>query len=108
MRAAATTASPDVVAGKSLAPIYEKVGTTFKNDKHVRRVLPQCAAAQSRGRSSSPRWTATSTATRLAGRCCMTTLPLFTLRSYGVTGFPTLKWFPKNNKEGEDVCCATC
>ena len=22
---------------------------------------------------------------------------------FGVTGFPTLKWFPKNNKEGEEV-----
>jgi len=57
---------------KSLAPVYEKLGTTYKNDKNV--VIAKMDADQSSNRPVSEK--------------------------YGVTGFPTLKWFPKDNKEG--------
>ena len=32
---------------------------------------------------------------------------VFFLFRFGVSGFPTIKFFPKNNKEGEEVniCC---
>jgi len=57
---------------KSLAPIYEQVGTTYKNEKSI--VIAKMDADKHRIAPS----------------------------RYGVTGFPTLKYFPKNNKEGED------
>eukprot|EP00056_Hartaetosiga_gracilis_P010512 m.155789 g.155789 ORF g.155789 m.155789 type:complete len:356 (-) comp13329_c0_seq1:3468-4535(-) len=56
---------------KSLAPTYEKFGTTFKNEDDI--VIAKMDADKYK---TTP------------GR-------------YGVTGFPTLKWFPKNNKDGE-------
>jgi protein disulfide-isomerase A6 len=57
---------------KNLAPIYEKVATTFKNDKNV--VVAKMDADHYREAPS----------------------------RYGVSGYPTLKWFPRSNKEGED------
>jgi protein disulfide-isomerase-like protein len=57
---------------KTLAPIYEKIGSTYKSEKGI--VVAKMDADKYRV---------------APGR-------------YGVTGFPTLKWFPKNNKEGED------
>ncbi|WCJ43032.1 Protein disulfide isomerase-like 2-2 [Euphorbia peplus] len=57
---------------KHLAPIYEKVATAFKLEKNV--VIANIDADKYRD---------------LAER-------------YGVSGYPTLKFFPKNNKAGED------
>lgn len=57
---------------KSLAPVYEKIGTTYKNDKDI--VIAKMDADHFR------------------------VVP----KRYDVTGFPTLKWFPKANKNGED------
>lgn len=57
---------------KSLAPVYEKLGTTYKSEKDV--VIAKMDADHFR---TAP------------GR-------------YGVSGYPTLKWFPKGNKNGED------
>jgi len=56
---------------KHLAPDYEKVANAFANDKDV--VIAKLDADNYK---------------ELAG-------------TYGVSGFPTLIWFPKNNKEGE-------
>ncbi|KAL3690774.1 hypothetical protein R1sor_004425 [Riccia sorocarpa] len=55
---------------KSLAPVYESVATAFKKENHV--VVAKCDADGHR---------------ELGER-------------YGVSGFPTIKFFPKNNKEG--------
>ncbi|XP_047326967.1 protein disulfide-isomerase like 2-1-like [Impatiens glandulifera] len=57
---------------KSLAPIYEKVGTVFNLEEDV--VIANLDA---------------DTHKDLAGK-------------YGVSGYPTLKFFPKGNKAGED------
>ncbi|CAM8973702.1 unnamed protein product [Rhodiola kirilowii] len=57
---------------KSLAPIYEKVAAAFKLDEDV--VIANLDADNHKD---------------LAER-------------YGVSGYPTLKFFPKNNKAGED------
>jgi len=57
---------------KSLAPVYEKVGTTYKNDKSI--VVAKMDADHFR----------------------------VAPKRYDVTGFPTLKWFPKADKKGED------
>eukprot|EP00055_Hartaetosiga_balthica_P018471 m.134452 g.134452 ORF g.134452 m.134452 type:complete len:378 (-) comp9609_c0_seq1:3606-4739(-) len=57
---------------KSLAPTYEKFGETFKNEKDV--VIAKMDADKFK----------------------------ITPKKFGVTGFPTLKWFPKDNKDGED------
>lgn len=57
---------------KSLAPVYEKLGSTYKNEKNI--VVAKMDADHFR---ESP-------------------------KRYDVTGFPTLKWFPKDNKKGED------
>lgn len=57
---------------KQLAPTYEKVASTFKLDKDV--VIANCDADKYRDISE----------------------------KYGVSGFPTLKFFPKTNKAGED------
>ncbi|EGD82096.1 hypothetical protein PTSG_02776 [Salpingoeca rosetta] len=57
---------------KSLAPTYEKVGNDFKNEDDI--VIAKMDADKYRGIPS----------------------------RYDVTGFPTLKWFPKSNKDGED------
>jgi len=55
---------------KHLAPDYDKVGSAFDNEPHV--VIAKCDADAHKD---------------LAQR-------------FGVTGFPTLTWFPKDNKEG--------
>ncbi|KAH8967113.1 hypothetical protein BDL97_03G062000 [Sphagnum fallax] len=57
---------------KSLAPVYEKVAAAYKAEKDV--VVAKVDADAHSG---------------LGER-------------YGVTGYPTLKFFPKNNKDGED------
>eukprot|EP00245_Coleochaete_scutata_P016583 TRINITY_DN77_c0_g1_i1.p1 TRINITY_DN77_c0_g1~~TRINITY_DN77_c0_g1_i1.p1 ORF type:complete len:368 (-),score=112.07 TRINITY_DN77_c0_g1_i1:493-1596(-) len=58
---------------KSLAPHYEKLATAFKSDSDV--VIANCDADAHRSLGE----------------------------KFGVSGFPTLKWFPKETKEGEDV-----
>jgi len=57
---------------KHLAPIYEKVATNFKAEKNI--VIAKMDADHHKN---------------IPGR-------------YGVSGYPTLKWFPKSNKAGED------
>jgi len=57
---------------KSLAPKYEEVATTFDGEEEV--VIAKLDADAHREPAS----------------------------AYGVSGYPTLKWFPKNNKAGED------
>ncbi|XP_051145426.1 probable protein disulfide-isomerase A6 [Andrographis paniculata] len=57
---------------KNLAPTYEKVATAFKLDEDV--VIANIDADKYRDLAE----------------------------KYGVSGFPTLKFFPKNNKAGED------
>ncbi|EGG16584.1 protein disulfide isomerase [Cavenderia fasciculata] len=56
---------------KKLAPDYEVLANTFANDKDVEITKVDCDAHKD---------------------LCS---------KYGISGFPTLKWFPKNNKEGE-------
>lgn len=57
---------------KSLAPVYEKVGIAFKNE-------PNCIVAR-----------VDADGERDLGE------------KYGVSGFPTIKFFPKDNKDGEE------
>lgn len=57
---------------KHLAPVYEKVASVFKLDEHV--VIANLDADQHKDLAE----------------------------KYGVSGYPTLKFFPKGNKEGED------
>ncbi|XP_031132226.1 probable protein disulfide-isomerase A6 [Ipomoea triloba] len=57
---------------KHLAPTYEKVATAFKLDEDV--VIANCDADKYKDLGE----------------------------KYGVSGFPTLKFFPKGNKDGED------
>ncbi|KAJ4820808.1 Disulfide-isomerase [Rhynchospora pubera] len=57
---------------KHLAPTYEKVASVFKLDEHV--VIANVDADQHKGLAE----------------------------KYGVSGYPTLKFFPKGNKAGED------
>eukprot|EP01147_Barroeca_monosierra_P002833 gene2833-5672_t len=57
---------------KSLAPTYEKIGTTYKNENDV--VIAKMDADK------------------------YEVIPT----RYEVTGFPTLKWFSKSNKDGEE------
>jgi len=56
---------------KKLAPEWEKLGQAFGNEENV--VIAKYDADQHKGKGG----------------------------NYGVTGFPTLIWFPKGNKEGE-------
>jgi len=56
---------------KKLAPVYEEVGKTYKNDGN-------CVVAKVDADSEK----------ELGGR-------------FGISGFPTLKFFPKTNKDGE-------
>jgi protein disulfide-isomerase-like protein len=56
---------------KRLAPDYDKVGTTFDGEDGV--VIAKMDADSHKEQPG----------------------------KYGVTGYPTLKWFPKNNKDGE-------
>ncbi|CAI5483709.1 unnamed protein product [Closterium sp. Yama58-4] len=57
---------------KSLAPTYDKLGAVFKADKNV--VIAKVDADSHRSLGE----------------------------KYGVSGFPTIKWFPAGNKDGED------
>jgi len=57
---------------KSLAPKYEEVANTFDGEEEV--VIAKLDSDAHKEQSS----------------------------AYGVSGYPTLKWFPKNNKAGED------
>ncbi|XP_048608690.1 protein disulfide-isomerase like 2-1 [Brassica napus] len=57
---------------KSLAPVYEKVATVFKQEEGVVIANLDADAHKSLG------------------------------EKYGVSGFPTLKFFPKDNKAGQD------
>ncbi|KAL9975849.1 hypothetical protein ACROYT_G013058 [Oculina patagonica] len=57
---------------KNLAPVYEKVGNAFKNE-------PNCVVAK-----------VDADGERDLGE------------KYGVSGFPTIKFFPKDNKDGEE------
>jgi len=59
---------------KRLAPVYEEVGTTFANDKN-------CIVAKMDADDQQNKQTAS---------------------EYGISGFPTIKFFPKTNKAGED------
>jgi len=57
---------------KTLAPKYEEVANTFDGEEEV--VIAKLDSDAHREQST----------------------------AYGVSGYPTLKWFPKNNKAGED------
>ncbi|XP_071715978.1 probable protein disulfide-isomerase A6 [Rutidosis leptorrhynchoides] len=57
---------------KSLAPIYETLATAFKNEEDV--VIANLDADNHKDLAE----------------------------KYGVSGYPTIKFFPKNNKDGED------
>ncbi|GJP46365.1 hypothetical protein CLOM_g5659 [Closterium sp. NIES-68] len=57
---------------KSLAPTYDKLGSVFKADKNI--VIAKVDADSHRSLGE----------------------------KYGVSGFPTIKWFPAGNKDGED------
>ncbi|KAH7423692.1 hypothetical protein KP509_12G069100 [Ceratopteris richardii] len=57
---------------KNLAPVYDQVATAFKGEKDV--VIAKVDADSHKGLGE----------------------------KYGVSGYPTLKFFPKNNKAGED------
>lgn len=57
---------------KSLAPVYDQVATAFKGEKEV--VIAKVDADSHKGLGE----------------------------KYGVSGYPTLKFFPKGNKAGED------
>eukprot|EP00250_Pteridium_aquilinum_P013379 c21307_g1_i1 orf=250-1365(+) len=57
---------------KSLAPVYDQVATAFKGEKDVIVAKVDADSHKSLG------------------------------EKYGVSGYPTLKFFPKGNKEGED------
>lgn len=57
---------------KSLAPVYEQVATAFKGEKDVVIAKVDADSHKSLG------------------------------EKYGVSGYPTLKFFPKDNKAGED------
>lgn len=57
---------------KSLAPVYEKVALAFKNE-------PNCVVAKVDADEQK----------ELGSR-------------FGISGFPTIKFFPKNNKDGEE------
>jgi protein disulfide-isomerase A6 len=59
---------------KSLAPVYEKVAASYANDPSV--VIANMDANDE--------------ANKVFGT------------KYGVSGFPTIKWFPKGNKQGEE------
>lgn len=59
---------------KRLAPVYEKVAETFRND-------PNCVVANVDADEAANR-------------------PLS--EKYGISGFPTIKFFPKDNKDGEE------
>jgi protein disulfide-isomerase A6 len=59
---------------KSLAPVYEKVAQTFENEAGV--VIANVDANEEKNKD-------------LAAR-------------FGVSGFPTIKFFPKDNKDGEE------
>jgi len=57
---------------KALEPVYDKVGKTFNNEKNC--VIAKVDADQEKDLGS----------------------------RFGISGFPTIKFFPKNNKEGEE------
>lgn len=57
---------------KSLTPVYDRLASVFKSDKHVVIAKVDADAHGSLG------------------------------EKFGVSGFPTLKWFPASNKAGED------
>jgi len=59
---------------KTLAPVFDKIATTYKAEANI--VIAKVDADEAPNK------------------------PL--AETYGVTGFPTLKWFPKDNKAGED------
>jgi len=59
---------------KNLAPIYEKVAKTFADESDV--IVAKLDADSPAGKASA--------------------------QKFGVTGFPTLKWFPKGSTEAED------
>jgi len=57
---------------KSLAPVYEKLATAFASEPDVVIAKLDATAEKKKG------------------------------EQYGVTGYPTLKWFPKDDKKGQD------
>jgi len=57
---------------KSLAPVYEKLATAFASEPDVVIAKLDATAEKKKG------------------------------EEYGVSGYPTLKWFPKDNKKGKD------
>ena len=59
---------------KHLAPVYEKVAETYQGEKDL--VIAEVNADEASNKGLA--------------------------QKYGVSGFPTLKWFPKANKEGEE------
>jgi len=59
---------------KSLAPVYEKVAETYKNDHNC--IVAKVDADNAENRPLSEK--------------------------YGISGFPTIKFFPKGNKDGEE------
>jgi len=59
---------------KKLTPEYEKVGATYKSDPSI--VVAKMDSDNAANKAVSAK--------------------------YGVSGFPTIKWFPKTNKDGEE------
>ncbi|KAL0387359.1 UNVERIFIED_CONTAM: putative protein disulfide-isomerase A6 [Sesamum radiatum] len=80
---------------KNLAPTYEKVAAAFKLDEDV--VIANLDADQYKDLAENIPQTYVTTKTRIIWNEMRMPLP-----TKQASGYPTLKFFPKNNKAGED------